>query len=1347
MHRLLVGVGSVLALFGIATAQKPLARIVPESGSAGFSADHSGLRHVEGSPQPFPLSLNAAGPGGSLIRENSVWGTFTGLPVVVEDFESGAFGGAWTTYSSTPNGRIQATGVYGTASGDYALVMDTTMNGTFNLNEAIWTVDLSGVPNPRLVFSQRSYGDEFHGFLGDFTDHFNADGVAISDDGVRWHPVLSAGGASFYALHEIDLVAQAAAAGMMLRAGFRIKFQQYDNLGLTSDGRGFDDIRIEVDGMDADTYAVTLDPGQKLTVRLQVAPELVGYLRVDRGNAMLAEAYGSAPGTTVLLQSIDTLGLLSGIGVGPQTYTLTAINANQARGSYALTATLNEELERESPTESTNDDVASAQDLSAALVPLLTSVRADASGRLPRRAAVRGTGGTKLVVVEDFESPALGQAWRATSSTPAGRIRVSGEAYPASGAYSLLMDTSTGSEGTTGAFYELFPAPGSLDLTANLTLQYQGSHYQVIPGTGTFHAPSSPSLTLDGWDSSGTGNWDDAHAYPIALPASWGAGFPYPGGVTSSITIGSNGYVYLQPSFNSAAFYNYVYGFLSEAPRLCAAFGDWDPSAGGSMHYDVGPNDEWVAITWLDVPEWPQPGTSVTFQMVLYRSGHVDFVYPGAVGMIAAPTLVGFSPGYISIDPGSTDISASVPFATLGSNASAPNRNEADWVVDLSEVSQPRLAFYGANWGDELHRFQGPFVDHFDADGVAISADGVLWYPLDVELYLGWGWQYFDIDLAQVAADANIALGASFHIRFQQYDNAPFPDDGIGWDLIQILGSDRDHYRIRLKAGESLALYAEGVGVDLEVLDADQVVVARRVRDPIVNGSFESGGFEGWEATTIGYPYFDWSVGYSGWGSLATGFDPIAPQHGYYTVLNSFDMYDSVGLPGPFEHTLAQNLTLPDPVPGLLRWSDRIQWDFTQWGNFASQPRRYDVELREPFTNALLANLHSFATGTQATTPTGNTGWQQHAADLSAFAGSTVRLVFRQTIAEVYTGPGQFELDRVAFDGIPENVDSFVPAFVAPNPGDYFLRVAAAGDYHVLALTNADFGLEDNDSLATARPTGGAKAAGRRWIVGHASTADVDPDWYRVRGTAGHTLVAETYTPGGGEGAYDNDLDPMLRLYDAVGNPIASDDNSARDGRNARLEHVFAATGDYYLSVHTITQVLATEGFESGVLGPQWSTSSTSTRGRIRVTDLAGAGDGQLALVMDVSSNSTTNNTNRATLTVDFPAPGYGKLRFAHANFNDEPHATDGVYINADGTSFFRIWEPPTQPFGVWLEYELDLAAEAASRNRTLGPGFQIRFQQTDNQTYPSDGRGWDAIEVVGAKAAGDYVLSIKGDG
>jgi len=169
-----------------------------------------------------------------------------------DSFEAGVLNAAWTTYSSTSEGRIRVTDDYGAARGTYALLMDDDSAGTYTLNEAIWSVDLSGVSEASLTFWHAEWDDEQHGFDGDFSDHYNADGVAISDDGVNWHPIQDAPDQEdgIWKRYTFDLAAEAAAAGMALGPNFRIKFQQYDNYPLSTgpDGRGWDEIVVIAEG-------------------------------------------------------------------------------------------------------------------------------------------------------------------------------------------------------------------------------------------------------------------------------------------------------------------------------------------------------------------------------------------------------------------------------------------------------------------------------------------------------------------------------------------------------------------------------------------------------------------------------------------------------------------------------------------------------------------------------------------------------------------------------------------------------------------------------------------------------------------------------------------------------------------------------------------------------------------------------------------------------------------------------------------------------------------------------------------------------------------------------------------
>jgi hypothetical protein len=176
------------------------------------------------------LDSSAVSLGGSATRL-AVLGTIGAGPVGAgEDFESGILPPSFTTYASNSFGRIQITVPNGTGnSSKFAMLMDSTGNGSYVLNEAIYHVNLSGLTQANLGFAHIQFSDESDSLPTDFTGHANGDGVAISDDGNRWHTILNAPANSTWTTANIDLAAAAAAAGMTLGANFQIKFQQYDN--------------------------------------------------------------------------------------------------------------------------------------------------------------------------------------------------------------------------------------------------------------------------------------------------------------------------------------------------------------------------------------------------------------------------------------------------------------------------------------------------------------------------------------------------------------------------------------------------------------------------------------------------------------------------------------------------------------------------------------------------------------------------------------------------------------------------------------------------------------------------------------------------------------------------------------------------------------------------------------------------------------------------------------------------------------------------------------------------------------------------------------------------------------
>ena len=163
----------------------------------------------------------------------------------------------FTTYSSTQYGSI------GVPSG---LRMHVSQSGTYNLNTADITLDLSAWESIRVTFNHRSYDDEVHGFavnenrvgtsgdqdvgqLNSFVNYSNADGVAISTDGVNfvpiWTPSKYESNSNWYGV-QVNSVDAAIAQALNLAGGngslstVTFRLQQYDNYKKPDDGRAWD---------------------------------------------------------------------------------------------------------------------------------------------------------------------------------------------------------------------------------------------------------------------------------------------------------------------------------------------------------------------------------------------------------------------------------------------------------------------------------------------------------------------------------------------------------------------------------------------------------------------------------------------------------------------------------------------------------------------------------------------------------------------------------------------------------------------------------------------------------------------------------------------------------------------------------------------------------------------------------------------------------------------------------------------------------------------------------------------------------------------------------------------------
>ena len=224
----------------------------------------------------------------------------TQIVIDSDDFESGSLDGDWTTSSSNANGRILITTSFSAQNSGRSLFMDVTADDVYNLNEAIWTVNLSGMTTANLSFYHAEFSDETHALPASFTGSENGDGVAISADGTNWFTILTntdqASGEWDFVT--VDLAAAASAAGISLGADFKIKFQQYDNYPYATDGRAYDEISITTPQASPDWYSFNLDAGQSASVATTMF-DGTGSLQVDLYDSAGTLLLNGAAGTNV----------------------------------------------------------------------------------------------------------------------------------------------------------------------------------------------------------------------------------------------------------------------------------------------------------------------------------------------------------------------------------------------------------------------------------------------------------------------------------------------------------------------------------------------------------------------------------------------------------------------------------------------------------------------------------------------------------------------------------------------------------------------------------------------------------------------------------------------------------------------------------------------------------------------------------------------------------------------------------------------------------------------------------------------------------------------------------------
>ncbi|MBM4060629.1 MAG: hypothetical protein FJ265_05975 [Planctomycetes bacterium] len=206
----------------------------------------------------------------------------------------------------------------------------------------------------------------------------------------------------------------------------------------------------------------------------------------------------------------------------------------------------------------------------------------------------------------------------------------------------------TGCYTRSATWYESFTGP--MDLAGIvIRMTNVGTGYLMTPGAPTAYVHTAPGLALT----------DDSVA-TVALPSP----FTYSGGVTSSIGVCSNGYIWMQQPNGLADWTPTVAELFSNPARLCPSWADLLPDGAANVNNvfaEADPlNPAMFYVTWNNVPLLGGGG-SVNLQVQFdLTSGDVNITY-GAMPATAT-CIVGWTPGIGAsvIDPGNRDLSATI---------------------------------------------------------------------------------------------------------------------------------------------------------------------------------------------------------------------------------------------------------------------------------------------------------------------------------------------------------------------------------------------------------------------------------------------------------------------------------------------------------------------------------------------------------------------------------------------------------------------------------------------------------------------------------------------------------------
>ena len=215
----------------------------------------------------------------------------------------------------------------------------------------------------------------------------------------------------------------------------------------------------------------------------------------------------------------------------------------------------------------------------------------------------------------------------------------------------------------------------------------------------------------------------------------------------------------------------------------------------------------------------------------------------------------------------------------------------------------------------------------------------------------------------------------------------------------------------------------------------------------LVNGSFEDGTLNGWTAIDNPAPFIPFGV-YPSIGFPVIGVPDAFPTDGAFLAGNGFDG-------GAGEAVIYQEISIPADANVELSWDENIDYNLLDFCN-GCEDRIYEVQIRDLSDNVLevLKEVTAFGGVLED-----DNVWESVTADLSAYAGQTVRIAFWESMPESNTGPAKFALDNVQLNvitaALPYEVDLNADGTVSVLASDLIDSVDEACGYSVTVAGEA----------------------------------------------------------------------------------------------------------------------------------------------------------------------------------------------------------------------------------------------------------------------------------------------------